>query len=459
MNLNFRNRIAAYYLFTTAAIIALIFLAIYFIVYKTVYSHLNDDLDSELKELTNSIVLSDNDEIIFTNPFEWDEDEHKQIEVNPTFIQVSNKLGIVIKKTSNLLNDSLTLNKNKRQIYYCHTYLSNSSVYQVQDPIVNSKGKVVAYFLIAIPLEESKIVLENLRNALLISYPVILIILFLITRYIVGKSISPINNVITTANRITRENLNERISLPENKDEIHLLISTINELLNRLEDNLLREKQFTSDASHELRTPLSVIKGTLEVLIRKPREVNQYEEKISYCIKETDRMAKLIDQLLLLARYDSGKVLPNKTKVDVKNIITNTIERLQPIIMDKDIIIRLIDDGDAFAMADSSMMEIIFENLITNSVKYSDCQKEIEIELKNINSSLSCKISDQGFGMNEEQIKKIFDRFYRSDDSRNSEVGGLGLGLSIVKKLCDLQGIPLKVTSTKGIGTSFFLQL
>ena len=169
-------------------------------------------------------------------------------------------------------------------------------------------------------MQESEIVLENLQKALLVSFPIILIILFFTTRYIAGKSIAPINNVITTANRITRENLRERISLPENKDEIHLLISTINELLNRLEDNLLREKQFTSDASHELRTPLSVIKGTLEVLIRKPREIHQYEEKINYCIRETDRITKLIDQLLFLARYDSGKVLPNKIKINIKTI-------------------------------------------------------------------------------------------------------------------------------------------
>ena len=179
--------------------------------------------------------------------------------------------------------------------------------------------KLWLILLVAVPLEESELVLENLQKALLISYPIILIILFLTTRYIAGKSIAPINNVITTANKITRENLRERILLPENKDEIHLLISTINELLNRLEDNLLREKQFTSDASHELRTPLSVIKGTLEVLIRKPRDVQQYEEKINYCIRETDRMTKLIDQLLLLARYDSGKVLPNKIQVDLKD--------------------------------------------------------------------------------------------------------------------------------------------
>ena len=261
MNLTFRNRIAAYYLITTALIIALIFISIYFIVYKTVFAHLKEDLDSELAELKKSIVVYAENELIFANPLEWEEGEHKQIEVNPTFIQVTDKFGRIIKKTPNLLNDSLVVEKNKLAKFYSSGHLSRSPIYQIQYPINNDRNQALGFILVAVPLEESELVLENLFTSLLVSYPIILIILFLTTRYIAGKLIAPINNVITTANRISKENLRERILLPENKDELHLLISTINELLNRLEDNLLREKQFTSDASHELRTPLSVIKG------------------------------------------------------------------------------------------------------------------------------------------------------------------------------------------------------
>jgi len=459
LNLSFRNRIAAYYLFTTALIIALIFISIYFIVYKTVFSHLKDDLDSELKELNNSIVVYGDSEIIFANPFEWEEGEHKQIEVNPTFIQVSNKFEKTIKKTSNLLNDSLLVDKKLLTKSYSITHLSKSPIYQVQYPIVNVKNEILAYLLVAVPLQESEIVLENLQKALLISYPIILIILFLTTRYIAGKSIAPINNVITTANKITRENLRERILFPENKDEIYLLVSTINELLNRLEDNLLREKQFTSDASHELRTPLSVIKGTLEVLIRKPREIQQYEEKVNYCIRETDRMTKLIDQLLLLARYDSGKVVPNKIQVDLKVLAADIVDRLNPNITDKNMNVIFNDDVSAIVAVDPSMIDIVFENLINNAIKYSDSNKNIEIGFNNNPDSLICSIKDQGYGMKEEQINQIFDRFYRNDDSRNSEVGGFGLGLSIVKKLCEIQGINIKVETKMGLGTTFYLQI
>jgi heavy metal sensor kinase len=451
----FKNRVASYYLFATALIIALLFLAIYWIVYNTVYSHLKGDLDAELSELNNSIVVTGNAEIIFANPMEWNEGEHKQIEVNPTFIQVTDVNGKIIKKTSNLLSDSLAFNKTASQKYYLSTILSRSSVYQVQTPILDNNGRKIAYLLVAVPLEESEVVLHNLKNALLISFPIILLILFFTTRYIAGKAIAPVNNVIQTANRITKENLQERIQLPEARDEIYKLISTINELLDRLEENLIREKQFTSDASHELRTPLSVIKGTLEVLVRKPREVKQYEEKINYCIKETDRMTKLIDQLLFLAKYDSGKMLPDKTNVNIKKIFDGTVNRLETILSEKEIKINIKADSDTSAVADGSMMEIIFENVITNSVKYSGNQSEINVQFSDNDSYLECIIKDTGIGMTDDQIKKIFDRFYRTDESRNSEAGGFGLGLSIVKKFCELQEIDLSVESQPSHGTSF----
>ncbi|MCK7517414.1 MAG: HAMP domain-containing histidine kinase [Ignavibacteriales bacterium] len=195
------------------------------------------------------------------------------------------------------------------------------------------------------------------------------------------------------------------------------------------------------------------------MLIRKPREIHQYEEKINYCIRETDRITKLIDQLMFLARYDSGNVLPNKIKINIKTIVSDTISRLNPLLIDKNINVQISCSGDTVAIVDPSMMEIVFENLVTNSIKYSDTNKYIEINITNNSDFIVCSIKDQGYGMNEEQIKKIFDRFYRNDNSRNSEVGGFGLGLSIVKKLCEVQDIKLNVESKVGSGTSFYLQI
>ena len=455
--LSLRNRISFYYLAATAVLILILFLTIYYVVHKTVYTHLDGDLDAETSEVFNSIVVL-NDKFIFANPFEWTEKEHSQIEVNPTFIQVTDTIGNIINKSGNLLDIKLNFNSKLKTKTYFNTELSKQPTRQLQMPIQNPHGKTLGYLLVAMPLEESAIVLDNLKIVLLVAYPFVLLVLFFITRFFAGKSIQPINKVISTAERITKENLNERIELPVHNDELYQLTSTLNNLLDRLEDAVLREKQFTADASHELRTPLAVIKGTLEVLIRKPREVEQYENKITYCITEVNRMSNLIDQLLMLARYESGKIIPKAVQCKIGDKIKPVLLRLRNQIELKNLAVQIEDKSDdIFVKADPEMMDIIFENIISNSVKYSKPGSKVKVNIVKNNSSVVCSIKDDGVGMTNEQVDKIFDRFYRADESRNSKIMGNGLGLAIVKKLSDLQNIKLEIKSQPQKGTTVFI--
>ncbi len=453
--LNLRNRIAFTYIAVTALLIAALFSLIYIVIFKTVYNHLDDDLDAETQEVYSSIVVLDN-VIVFSNPNEWTEKEHGQIEVNPTFIEIVDTAGNIIKRTPNLRQGSLYFNPLKRNTKsYYDTLLSAAPIRQLQVPIKNPTGKILAHLIIAIPLQESAIVLKNLRKTLLIGYPIVLIVLFLISRFIAGRSIAPINTVISTAEKITKENLNERIQLPQNKDEIYTLAQTINDLLDRLKDVVLREKQFTADASHELRTPLSVIKGTLEVLIRKPREREQYIEKIQYVISEVDRMSILVDQLLEFARFESGKTKPTIVEADLNKLIEDSFQRLHYASSEKNIVLCLHTTDKYFVKADISMMNIILENIISNAIKYSFKNQLVEVSIKKVSEKILCSISDHGSGIPEEQIGKIFDRFYRVDESRTSQIAGKGIGLAIVKQLTELQHLEISVQSTPAVGTTF----
>ncbi|HKJ81303.1 MAG TPA: ATP-binding protein [Ignavibacteriaceae bacterium] len=456
MNLSLRNRISSYFIGVTAILTGILFLTIYAVVSDTVYRHLDQDLDLESLEVINSLVVMDN-QFIFANPFEWNEREHGQIEVNPIFVQVTDTSDNILKKTGNLLEDRLDFNSSLKQKEYFNTQLSGAPTRQLQMPIKNPVGKTLGYLLIAMPLEESALVLENLKIVLLVAFPLVLIFLFSISRYIAGKSIRPINRVINTAEKITRENLEQRIDLPLHKDEIYTLTATINELLNRLQDAVLREKQFTADASHELRTPLSVIKGTLEVLIRKPREQEEYISKIKYCINEVDRISNLVEQLLILARYESGKSLPVFTKVNLTKSIEVVLLRLQNLIQQNQMEINFDSRKFSYIKADESMLEIILENIISNSIKYSDNSKKIDISIEDNDSVVSCNIEDYGTGLSKEQITRIFDRFYRADESRTSQIQGNGLGLAIVKRLADLQNFNINIESRPDSGTIFSL--
>jgi signal transduction histidine kinase len=369
MNLKLKNRIAFYYLTASAVLTAVLFLIIYSIIRNTVYSHLEDELHIESEEVQRGLVVGP-DSITLANIFEWEEREHGQVEVNPTFIEIIDRKHNLIKKTDNLLDKNLEFIPNISETIYLDTKLSNKHIREVQIPLFNSNGVLMGYLLIGVPMEEAVLVMGNLRFVMFTGFIAALILLFFITRWLAEKSIAPIHSVTSTAEKITKENLGERIQLPPYKDEIYTLTETINSLLDRLEDAVLREKQFTADASHELRTPLSVIKGTLEVLIRRKRNTEQYEEKISYCINEVDRMTGIIDQLLLLARYESGKIQPLTREIELNENIRYAIMMMDSAAKEKGISINFEDGKKYFVKADPSMLDVILQNLLSNSVKY-----------------------------------------------------------------------------------------
>lgn len=451
-----RNRIAFYYIAVTAALIAVLFFALYFVVLDTVYNHLDTDLDAEMHEVYSSLVVL-NDVLIFANPDEWKEKEHGQIEVNPTFVQVVDTLGAITRKTPNLRNLKLYFNPNNKTSHYFDTNIAGAPIRQLQVPIKNPTGKTLGYLIIAIPLEESAIVLKNLAVTLTVAYPFVLIVLFFISRFIAGQSLAPINKVINTADRITKENLDERIDLPIHNDEMYKLTLTINNLLNRLEDVILREKQFTADASHELRTPLSIIKGTLEVLIRKPRDSKQYVEKINLVISEVNRISLLIDQLLELARFESGTILPTFSQFNLVEVLSHVAEHNKISLKEKDLRFIMENRKPFIVNADVFMTEIILENLFSNAIKYSFTNGKIIAQCSEEKDSKTCSIIDFGQGIPEEQLKRIFDRFYRVDTSRNSQIEGSGIGLSIVKRLAEMQDLKISVLNNPDGGTTFKL--
>ena len=288
----------------------------------------------------------------------------------------------------------------------------------------------------------------------------ILLLLFLIARFIAGRSIKPISAIIQTANIITRDNLKSRITLPNNKDELHLLSGTINNLLDRVENAIEREKQFTSDASHELRTPLAVIKGTLEVLIRKPRNVDEYKEKIDFCIKEVNRLNHLVDELLLLARFEHQKQSLKLGKVSLNNLCEEIVKRNTIAIEEKEIKCNINFSEAYFVQSDSYLFSIVINNIITNAIKYSHKGGIINFEVRKSNSDIVLTVSDQGIGIAQEDLEKIFDQFYRSKSIQNPKIKGTGLGLSIVKRICFMLDVALEIKSEENIGTvvSFTLQ-
>lgn len=455
--LSFKNRIASHYIITTALLIFVVFFVIYSIVKLSVYNHLNTDIAKEVKNHLNEIGIKNNT-FYLMHAREWEEREHNTVDVNPVFIQFLDKKGDVIEKSPNLKNEVLYFNKDIPNNELFDTKILGNKIRQIQVPIFEG-SKIIGYLIIAMSLEGALIVLQNLAEILIIAYPLILIVLFFIARFIAGRSIKPISSIIKTSNIITKDNLTSRIPLPQNKDELFVLSQTINNLLDRIETAIEREKQFTSDASHELRTPLTVIKGTLEVLIRKPRNPAEYEEKINFCVKEVNRLNHLVDQLLLLARFENQTQTLKLENVYLNALFLDTIARYSSSIQAKKINVLTEFSQDFYLKTDNYLFSIIINNLISNAVKYSNSNDDLTVKIINNGVKVECHIIDSGIGIPAEDLERIFNPFYRSKSSDHPEIKGTGLGLSIVKKLCSLLGITISITSQEDVGTKVILSL
>jgi len=454
MKLNFRNRIALFTALAAAVTIGLVFLLVYGVVYQTAYRHLDNDLTQEKDEVLSNLRWT-GDSIIIEHMPEWEESEHLQIVVNPTFLQVVDSQGKLLFRTVNLKDDILLFNPDLKDIAFFNSSINDNRIRQGQFPIVNEQRTIIGHLTVGISQEESAVVLYNLSNTLWIAFPLLLIILFLSTAFAASKGIAPVQQLIRAAAGIGEANIDKRLPLPPNQDEIYQLATTINELLDRVEKGMLREKQFTADASHEIRTPLTAIRGTLEVLLRKQREPEQYETKINCVIGEVDRLNSMLDQLLLLARLESGNTNTNRIPVDLSTFFKNLSADWKTRLLGKKMHMEFEIPSGTTLSTDAALLNIILDNLIGNALKYGYSGGAIHCIWSTENRSLI--IHDNGPGIPSEHLAHLFNRFYRTDASRSSSIPGAGLGLSIAKKVANVLGIRLSVFSPEGEGTTFTL--
>jgi two-component system OmpR family sensor kinase len=453
MSISYKERIARRLTLVTALIVLVVFAIIYLVVDYTVIQSIDRELTLETDKHVGQIFLIDG-EIRFAHKDEWQEMEHSQIQLNPIFIEIVDMQGNSMDRSPNLGENHLSFSPDRGEKHETWTLKTGSrEVRQMQIPL-NHSGKREGYMLVAKSFEDARELLTNLRNILLILYPGILISLFLSMRFLAGKSIQPIQKIIQKTNLISQSNLNERVPVAEPNDEIAQLTRSINELLSRLEQALTREKQFTSDASHELRTPLSVMRGTLEVLIRKPRTSEEYVEKVKMALGSIDRMSEMIDQLLSLARVGKGKM--SKDEVELISFAKNYAQESANE-SGREIVFETNLSKPIFRLVNEKSLQMILNNLLQNAIKYSASSTKILMQVGNHEGAPFILVRDEGMGMASESLAKIFDPFYREIDETGAPVQGTGLGLAIVRKLALEADIQVEVESEKGKGSSFRL--
>ncbi len=276
-----------------------------------------------------------------------------------------------------------------------------------------------------------------------------------IGKYISGKILNPIKQITDTAESISLYDLSQRIEVPDTDDEMRTLVVTFNDMIERLQISFNKENQFISDASHELKTPIAIIQGYINMVDRWGKDDKDILDEAICSIKsETQHMSNLIQQLLYLARDTQGKNAVNKEMISLTEIADEVKKEAE--VAKEDITIALENTEGVDIYADSALIKQLMWIFIDNSIKYSGENKcEITISVGREEGSPYFAVKDKGIGIPKNAVDKIFDRFYRNDESRSKEIQGNGLGLSIAKAIADKHNAKINVESEEGKGSTF----
>jgi heavy metal sensor kinase len=272
-------------------------------------------------------------------------------------------------------------------------------------------------------------------------------------------ALRPVRKIQEAAHRITIHDLHTRLPLAGSGDEIDQLSHTFNETLDRLQKSVDQMKQFTAAISHELRTPLAALQGEAEVALMHSRTPEHYRAVLSSQLEEFQKLTRMVNNMLLLARAEAGDVHPNTQPVDLASISRAMIEMFQPIAADKGVQLTLNSSPTITVQGDPLWLERMLMNLVENALKYTPRQGSVHVELSAIGDSAVLTITDTGIGISEENLPHIFERFYRADASRSREIEGAGVGLAIVRWVVESHGGQISVQSRTGEGTRFQVKL
>jgi heavy metal sensor kinase len=296
------------------------------------------------------------------------------------------------------------------------------------------------------------------RSNMLIAIPIVLLLGALGGWILARRSLSPIGYIASKAQHITNKNLNERLVPRGTDDEMDDLIRTINDMIARLEDSFKRMAEFTADTSHELKTPICALRGEAEVLLSKSRPAEEYQEGLVHFIERFDQLNRMINDLILLSKSDTGELELELAPLRLDSLIKEMGHLFQVLAEQKGISLEIDAAKDITVIGDKMRLQQLFTNLIDNAIKYTQ-EGSIRITIEKREENVLVRVTDTGIGIPQEEQEKIFKRFYRIDKSRSRETGGVGLGLSIAEWIAQAHRGRIEVESEANRGSTFTVYL
>ncbi len=319
-------------------------------------------------------------------------------------------------------------------------------------PVVENQR--VAYIVrVLSPLTSLDFLFRDFRLIVFILFPIAVVLSGVVGSIMARVTLRPINRMIETIHAITGENLRLRLTLPESKDEVRRLADTFNDMLIRLEQAFTSQRLFIEDLTHELETPLAVLKGELEVTLKRMRSAREYESVLKSSLEEIDRIIRIVGGLLVLARLEKGVAALDEEDLEAGELVAQCVEDIRVLAEPKGISVRFESKDGTNVRGDSVKLRQLFLNVLDNAIKYTPPGGEVEVEVVREEEWVKIRVRDTGPGIPEKDLPRIFGRFFRGQGHGREK--GFGLGLSIAKAIAEAHGGRIEVSTAAGGGTCF----
>ncbi len=450
-NLSIKKKLLIYSFLIQAIILTIFSVSLY----KALEISTLDKLQATLKVIILDITddLLEKDKI--TNAIL---DEEKEYNFEPLYIRILDDISheMIIETPnfpSNIEHDDNYLNKLKPSIIT----FEEQNDFLVSRIKIDFHGEKNVIIEIVTTKEILTSTLENILYILSFILPIILILAIIAGNFLIYKSFSPIENILFELKQINANDLSARLKTTKNEDEINQLINEVNNLLGRLESSFERISQFSSDASHELKTPLTIIRGEIEVTLRKERTTDEYKNALNNSLNELTLIEQTINDLLFLAKNEKDLIVDKQENFYFDELIDESINEIKSFAKLHQVEINFILEDSIEFKGFPNLLKIALKNALKNAIQFSHKNSQIIVKSYKNDDTFNISVQDFGIGIPLNEQEKIFEKFYRTDKSRNKNSGGTGLGMSILKKIIDIHKGIIKITSKENIGTTIIL--
>lgn len=430
----------------------------WFILRNNVLDMVDDDLESQVEDLKSFLATQKNDASLVK--LQQDFAEKYAIEHSGDYLAVHTVDGSMLYRSAFLeAHPSVVLPPHQitRTISRSRRIDKRPFRFLFENLDVNGRTYTVQ---VGIPADDAFETLELFRFYLLLFAPLLLLLAAGLGYWMSRRALAPVDALVRTAREVSGTNLNSRLQKLRTGDELQRLSDTLNEMLDRIETAFLRVTEFTADASHELRTPVSLIRTEAELALRRSRKEEEYRESLRHILLEAERTTALIEQLLAVARSDSGRESVNLQPLNLSQILRDVAEGWRQVALMRDVNLTAeIGDQNAFVRGDETLIRRLAEILLDNAFKYTPSPGSVRLRLEQTGNKAVLVVCDSGLGIAPEEQTKIFERFYRVDKARSRAQGGAGLGLSIAQWIVAQHGGSIRVESNMGAGAEFRVEL